>query len=110
MRMRLSILAGCVALGLTLTAPGPATGAPKGPYTDLARTDPPRRGPFPRPRPLSSGGQGPVNARILRDAGMAYAYCTDTQLGDIFNLTRVVLVMKDKRVVSDKRGKWPPAG
>jgi imidazolonepropionase-like amidohydrolase len=36
-------------------------------------------GPFPMPRPLSSGGQGPVNARILWDGGMAYAYGTDTQ-------------------------------
>ena len=121
-------------------------------------------GPFPMPRPLSSGGQGPVNARILWDAGMAYAYGTDTQwdpresladelralnlvfsardilkimgpntaavigksselgtlepgkradivvvdgnpLEDIFSLTRVVLVVKDGKVVSDKRGK-----
>lgn len=36
-------------------------------------------GPFPMPRPLSSGGQGPVNARILWDGGLAYAYGTDTQ-------------------------------
>ncbi len=36
-------------------------------------------GPFPMPRPLSSGGQGPVNARILWEGGMAYAYGTDTQ-------------------------------
>ncbi len=36
-------------------------------------------GPFPMPRPLSSGGQGPVNARILWDGGIVYAYGTDTQ-------------------------------
>jgi imidazolonepropionase-like amidohydrolase len=121
-------------------------------------------GPFPMPRPLSSGGQGPVNARILWDGGMTYAYGTDTQwdpresladelralnlvfssrdiikimgpnsaaaigksselgtlepgkradivivdgdpLEDIFNLTRVVVVVKDGKVMSDKRGK-----
>ena len=121
-------------------------------------------GPFPMPRPLSSGGQGPVNARILWDGGMNYAYGTDTQwdphdsftdelralnlvfsprdilkilgpntaaaigksselgtlepgkradlvivdgnpLDDVFNLTRVALVVKDGKVVSDKRGK-----
>jgi imidazolonepropionase-like amidohydrolase len=121
-------------------------------------------GPFPMPRPLSSGGQGPVNARILWDGGMAYAYGTDTQwdpreslidelralnlvfsprdiikimgpntaaaigksaelgtlepgkradlviiagdpLTDVFDLTRVVFVVKDGKVVSDTRGK-----
>jgi imidazolonepropionase-like amidohydrolase len=36
-------------------------------------------GPFPMPRPLSSGGQGPVNARVLWDGGITYAYGTDTQ-------------------------------
>ena len=36
-------------------------------------------GPFPMPRPLSSGGQGPVNARLLWEAGVTYAYGTDTQ-------------------------------
>jgi imidazolonepropionase-like amidohydrolase len=120
-------------------------------------------GPFPMPRPLASGGQGPVNARILWDGGMKYAYGTDTQwdpraslydelralnllfsprdilmimgpntadaigkgheagtleagktadivmvdgdpLQDVFNLTRVVLVVKGGRVVSDQRG------
>jgi imidazolonepropionase-like amidohydrolase len=120
-------------------------------------------GPFPMPRPLSSGGQGLVNARILWDAGMNYAYGTDTQwdardslfdelralnlvfsaqdiikimgpntaaaigksselgtlepgkradlvivdgnpLEDIFNLTRVVIVVKDGKIVGDKRG------
>jgi len=123
-------------------------------------------GPFPMPRPLSSGGQGPVNARVLWDGGMAYAYGTDTQwdpresladelralnlvfsprdilkimgpntaaaigkgdelgtlepgkranlvmvagdpLQDVFDLTRVVLVVKDGKVVSDERGKRP---
>lgn len=123
-------------------------------------------GPFPMPRPLSSGGQGPVNARILWDGGMKYAYGTDTQwdprvslndelralnlmfsprdiltimgpntaavigksgeagtlepgknadivmldgdpLQDVFNLTRVVLVVKGGRVVSDQRAHRP---
>jgi len=36
-------------------------------------------GPFPMSRPLSSGGQGPVNARILWEGGLTYAYGTDTQ-------------------------------
>ncbi len=36
-------------------------------------------GPFPMPRPLSSAGQGPVNARILWEGGITYAYGTDTQ-------------------------------
>ena len=36
-------------------------------------------GPFPMPGPLASGGQGPVNARILWEGGMTYAYGTDTQ-------------------------------
>jgi enamidase len=121
-------------------------------------------GPFPMPRPLSSGGQGPVNARILWEGGMAYAYGTDTQwdprasladelralnlvfsprdiikilgpntaaainksgelgtlepgknadivlidgdpLQDVFNLTCVVLVVKDGKVMVDHRGK-----
>jgi imidazolonepropionase-like amidohydrolase len=121
-------------------------------------------GPFPMPRPLSSGGQGPVNARILWEGGLTYAYGTDTQwdpresladelralnlvfsprdiikimgpntaaavgksnelgtlepgkradivvidgdpLEEVFNLTRVVLVVKGGKVVSDKRGK-----
>ena len=31
------------------------------------------------PRPLESGGQGPVNARILWEGGEVYAYGTDTQ-------------------------------
>jgi imidazolonepropionase-like amidohydrolase len=119
-------------------------------------------GPFPMPRPLSSGGQGPVNARILWEGGMVYAYGTDTQwdprvslydelralnsmfsprdivkiigpnaaaaidkskelgtlepgktanivvidgdpLEDVFNLTHVVLVVKDGKVIVDKR-------
>jgi imidazolonepropionase-like amidohydrolase len=121
-------------------------------------------GPFPMPRPLSSGGQGPVNARILWDGGLIYAYGTDTQwnpresladelralnlvfsardilkimgpntaitigksaelgtlepgkladivvldgdpLDDIFNLTHVVLVVKDGKVISDERNR-----
>ncbi len=121
-------------------------------------------GPFPMPRPLSSGGQGPVNARILWEGGMSYAYGTDTQwdprvslsdelralnlvfsardiikilgpntaavinksselgtlepgknadivivdgnpLEDVFNLTRVSLVVKDGKVIVDNRGK-----
>jgi imidazolonepropionase-like amidohydrolase len=36
-------------------------------------------GPFPMPRPLASAGQGPVNARLLWDGGITYAYGTDTQ-------------------------------
>jgi imidazolonepropionase-like amidohydrolase len=36
-------------------------------------------GPFPMPLPLSSAGQGPVNARLLWDKGVLYAYGTDTQ-------------------------------
>ena len=36
-------------------------------------------GPFPMPRPLESGGQGPVNARVLWEGGQVYAYGTDTQ-------------------------------
>ena len=35
-------------------------------------------GPFPMPRPLSSGGQGAVNARVLWEGGQVYAYGTDT--------------------------------
>lgn len=35
------------------------------------------RGPFPW-ETLSSGGQGPVNARLLVEAGITYAYGTDT--------------------------------
>lgn len=121
-------------------------------------------GPFPMPRPLESGGQGPVNARILWEGGQVYAYGTDTQwdpkvtlndelralnlvfsprdiikimgpntaaaidkskdlgtlepgkkadivlvdgdpLADILNLTRVVVTIKDGKVVSDRRGK-----
>jgi imidazolonepropionase-like amidohydrolase len=31
------------------------------------------------PRPLSSAGQGPVNARLLWDKGVTYAFGTDTQ-------------------------------
>jgi imidazolonepropionase-like amidohydrolase len=120
-------------------------------------------GPFPMPRPLASAGQGPVNARLLWDGGITYAYGTDTQwdprvslsdelralnlvfsprdiikimgpnsaaainksgdlgtlepgkianiviidgdpLQDVFNLTHVVLVVKDGKVVSDHRG------
>jgi len=119
-------------------------------------------GPFPMPRPLASGGQGPVNARILWDGGMIYGFGTDTTwdprvslsdelralnsmfsprdivkiigpnaaaaidkshdlgtleagktanivmldgdpLEDVFNLTRVVLVVKDGKVIVDKR-------
>lgn len=119
-------------------------------------------GPFPMPRPLESGGQGPVNARILWDGGQLYAYGTDTQwdprltlndelralnlvfsprdiikimgpntaaaidkskdlgtlepgkiadivlvdgdpLQDVFMLTRVVMTIKDGKVVVDKR-------
>jgi imidazolonepropionase-like amidohydrolase len=126
-------------------------------------------GPFPMSRPLSSGGQGPVNARILWEGGLTYAYGTDTQwdprdslndelralnlvfsprdilkimgpntaaaigksgelgtlepgkdadmvmvdgdpLEDVFNLTRVVLVVKGGKVISDKRGQHPHAG
>jgi imidazolonepropionase-like amidohydrolase len=121
-------------------------------------------GPFPMPRPLESGGQGPVNARILWEGGEVYAYGTDTQwdpkatlndelralnvvfsprdiikimgpntaaaidkskdlgtlepgkianivlidgdpLADVFNLTRVVMTIKDGKVVVDKRSK-----
>lgn len=36
-------------------------------------------GPFPMPQPLESGGQGPVNARVLWEGGQLYAYGTDTQ-------------------------------
>jgi imidazolonepropionase-like amidohydrolase len=119
-------------------------------------------GPFPMPRPLSSGGQGAVNARVLWEGGQTYAYGTDTQwdpkvsltdelralnlmfsprdiikimgpntaaaidksselgtlepgkianivilngdpLDDVFNLTHVVLVVKDGKVIVDKR-------
>jgi imidazolonepropionase-like amidohydrolase len=121
-------------------------------------------GPFPMPQPLSSGGQGPVNARILWEGGEVYAYGTDTQwdprvtlgdelralnlvfsprdiikimgpntaaaidktkdlgtvepgkianlvlidgdpLADVFNLTRVVVTIKDGKVVADRRGR-----
>lgn len=121
-------------------------------------------GPFPMPRPLESGGQGPVNARILWEGGQVYAYGTDTQwdprvtlndelralnlvfsprdiikimgpntaaaidkskelgtlepgkiadivlidgdpLADVFNLTRVVMTIKDGKVVVDKRAR-----
>ena len=121
-------------------------------------------GPFPMPRPLESGGQGPVNARILWDGGQLYAYGTDTQwdprvtlndelralnlvfsprdivkimgpntaaaidkskdlgtlepgkvanivlidgdpLADVFNLTRVMVTIKDGKVVVDKRAR-----
>ena len=121
-------------------------------------------GPFPMPRPLESGGQGPVNARILWEGGQLYAYGTDTQwdpkvtlndelralnvvfspkdiikimgpnsaaaidksrdlgtleagkkadivlvdgdpLADVFVLTRVVVTIKDGKVVADKRVK-----
>jgi imidazolonepropionase-like amidohydrolase len=114
------------------------------------------------PRPLESGGQGPVNARILWDGGQVYAYGTDTQwdpgvtlgdelralnlvfsprdivkimgpnsaaaigksqdlgtlepgkiadivlidgdpLADVFALTRVMVTIKDGKVVADKR-------
>jgi imidazolonepropionase-like amidohydrolase len=119
-------------------------------------------GPFPMPRPLSSGGQGPVNARILWEGGQTYAYGTDTQwdprvslsdelralnvvfsprdiikimgpntaaainksselgtlepgkianivvidgdpLDDVFNLTHVVMVVKDGKLIVNKR-------
>jgi imidazolonepropionase-like amidohydrolase len=119
-------------------------------------------GPFPMPRPLSSGGQGPVNARVLWEGGQVYAYGTDTQwdprsslgdelralnlvfsakdiikimgpntaaaidksrdlgtlepgkianlvlidgdpLADVFNLTRVVVTIKDGKVIVDRR-------
>jgi imidazolonepropionase-like amidohydrolase len=119
-------------------------------------------GPFPMPRPLSSGGQGPVNARVLWDGGITYAYGTDTQwdpritlsdelralslvfsprdiikimgpntaaainksgelgtlepgkianivvlngdpLDDVLNLTHVVMVVKDGKLIVDKR-------
>ena len=36
------------------------------------------RGPFPMMETLSSGGQGPVNARLLWEAGLVYGYGTDT--------------------------------
>ena len=121
-------------------------------------------GPFPMPRPLESGGQGPVNARILWEGGQLYAYGTDTQwdpkvtlndelralnvvfsprdiikimgpntaaaidkskdlgtleagkvanivlvdgdpLADVFNLTRVMVTIKDGKVVVDRRAK-----
>ncbi len=121
-------------------------------------------GPFPMPRPLESGGQGPVNARILWEGGQVYAYGTDTQwdprvtlndelralnlvfsprdiikimgpntaaaidkskdlgtlepgkianivlvdgdpLADVLTLTRVVMTIKDGKVVFDKRRK-----
>jgi imidazolonepropionase-like amidohydrolase len=114
------------------------------------------------PRPLESGGQGPVNARILWEGGEVYAYGTDTQwdprvtlndelralnlvfsprdiikimgpntaaaidkskdlgtlepgkladivlvdgdpLADVFALTRVVMTIKDGKVVADRR-------
>lgn len=119
-------------------------------------------GPFPMPRPLESGGQGPVNARILWEGGQVYAFGTDTQwdpkvtlndelralnlvfsprdilkimgpnsaaaigksqdlgtlepgkladivlidgdpLADVFNLTRVMVTIKDGKVIVDKR-------
>ena len=119
-------------------------------------------GPFPMPRPLSSGGQGPVNARVLWEGGQIYAYGTDTTwdpkvsladelralnvvfsprdiikimgpnaaaainksselgtlepgktanivilngdpLDDVFNLTHVVMVVKDGKLIVDKR-------
>jgi imidazolonepropionase-like amidohydrolase len=63
-------------------------------------------GPFPMPRPLSSAGQGPVNARLLWDGGLTYAYGTDTQwnprvsLGDelralslVFSPTDILKIM-----------------
>jgi len=121
-------------------------------------------GPFPMPRPLESGGQGPVNARILWEGGQVYAYGTDTQwdpkvtlndelralnlvfspkdilkimgpntaaaidkskdlgtlepgkianivlvdgdpLEDVFTLTRVVMTIKDGKVVVDRRAR-----
>jgi imidazolonepropionase-like amidohydrolase len=121
-------------------------------------------GPFPMPRPLESGGQGPVNARILWEGGQVYAFGTDTQwdpritlndelralnvvfsprdiikimgpntaaaidkskdlgtlepgkianivvvdgdpLEDVLNLTRVVMTIKDGKVVYDKHAK-----
>lgn len=121
-------------------------------------------GPFPMPRPLESGGQGPVNARVLWEGGQLYAFGTDTQwdpkvtlndelralnlvfsprdiikimgpntaaaidkakdlgtlepgkkadivlvdgdpLADVFNLTRVVMTIKDGKVIVDKRAK-----
>jgi imidazolonepropionase-like amidohydrolase len=121
-------------------------------------------GPFPMPRPLESGGQGPVNARVLWDGGQLYAFGTDTQwdpritlndelralnlvfspkdilkimgpnsaaaidrskdlgtlepgkvanivlvdgdpLEDVLTLTRVVMTIKDGKVVVDKRAK-----
>ena len=126
-------------------------------------------GPFPMSRPLSSGGQGPVNARLLWEGGLAYAYGTDTQwdprdslrdelralnlvfsprdiikimgpntaaaigkggelgtlepgktadmvivegdpLEDVFNLTHVVPVVKDGKVLSDTRGRHRNTG
>jgi imidazolonepropionase-like amidohydrolase len=121
-------------------------------------------GPFPMPRPLESGGQGPVNARILWDGGEVYGFGTDTQwdprltlndelralnlvfsprdiikimgpnsaaaidkskdlgtlepgkiadivlidgdpLADVFNLTRVMVTIKDGKVIVDKRAR-----
>jgi imidazolonepropionase-like amidohydrolase len=121
-------------------------------------------GPFPMPRPLESGGQGPVNARVLWEGGQVYAFGTDTQwdpkvtlndelralnlvfspkdilkimgpntaaaidkskdlgtlepgkvanivlvdgdpLEDVLTLTRVVVTIKDGKVVADKRAK-----
>jgi enamidase len=43
-------------------------------------------GAFPMPRPLSSAGQGPVNARLLWDNGTVYAYGTDTQWDPLVTL------------------------
>jgi imidazolonepropionase-like amidohydrolase len=58
-------------------------------------------GPFPMPRPLESGGQGPVNARILWEGGQVYAFGTDTQwdpritLNDELRALNVVFSPKD---------------
>jgi len=58
-------------------------------------------GPFPMPRPLSSAGQGPVNARLLWDAGTVYGYGTDTtwdprvSLGDELRMLSLVFSPRD---------------
>jgi len=58
-------------------------------------------GPYPMPRPLSSAGQGPVNARLLFDAGETYAYGTDTtwdpriSLGDELRALSLVFSPRD---------------
>ena len=69
---------------------------------------------------LSSAGDGPVNARLLWEAGILYGYGTDTTwppkesladellidgnpLTNINDLLRVMVTIKDGRIVSDAR-------